>query len=33
MLERGENPSTKATNPDAESLLQLFAADDEDDRE
>jgi integrase/recombinase XerD len=33
MLERGENPSTKATTPDAEPLLQMLAADDEDDRE
>ena len=33
MLERGENPSTKATNPDAEPLLQMLAADAEDDRE
>ena len=33
MLERGENPSTKATSPDAEPLLQMLAADAEDDRE
>jgi integrase/recombinase XerD len=33
MLERGENPSTKATDPDAEALFQMLAAEDEDDRE
>jgi len=33
MLERGENPSTKATNPDAEPLLQMLAADAEEDLE
>jgi len=33
LLERGENPSTKATNPDAETLFQMLAADDEDDEQ
>lgn len=33
MLERGEKPSTKAVDPDAETLFQMLAADDEDDRE
>ena len=33
MLERGENPSTKATSPDAEALFQILAAEAEEDRE
>ena len=33
LLNRGENPSTKATSPDAEPLLQMLAADEEDDRD
>jgi integrase/recombinase XerD len=33
MLDRGEKPSTKAVDPEAESLFQMLAADDEDDRE
>jgi integrase/recombinase XerD len=33
MLEKGENPATKATTPDAEALLQMLAAEVEEDRE
>jgi integrase/recombinase XerD len=33
LLERGEKPSTKATDPDAETLFQMLAADDEDDEQ
>ena len=33
MLEHGENPSTKATSPDAEALFQILAAEAEEDRE
>ena len=33
MLEHGENPSTKATTPDAEALFQILAAEAEEDRE
>jgi integrase/recombinase XerD len=33
MLEKGENPATKATTPDAEALSQMLAAEVEEDRE
>jgi integrase/recombinase XerD len=33
MLEKGENPATKATTPDAEALSQMLAAEAEEDRE
>ena len=33
MLEKGENPATKATTPDAEALFQMLAAEVEEDRE
>ena len=33
MLEKGENPATKATTPDAEALFQMLAEEAEDDRE
>ena len=33
MLEHGENPSTKATSPDAEALFQMLAAEADEDRE
>jgi integrase/recombinase XerD len=33
MLEKGENPATKATTPDAEALLEMLAAEVEEDRE
>jgi integrase/recombinase XerD len=33
MLEHGENPSTKATTPDAEALFQMLAAEVDEDRE
>jgi integrase/recombinase XerD len=33
MLEKGENPATKATTPDAEALLEMLAAEAEEDRE
>jgi integrase/recombinase XerD len=33
MLEKGENPATKATTPDAEALFEMLAAEVEEDRE
>ncbi len=33
MLKKGENPATKATTPDAEALLEMLAAEVEEDRE